>query len=154
MTAATTGRKITKLTIPQPAEPGVNLVGTLEQLDPDASTHGRRIALVSLSGVRLCAALIACCVDTAWYHGVSSASCPSSCGYAQPGSLRHKDYLFQKRLAQSLPMDSLRFDFRYGHIIPALILSSHYIYALVALSNLVASGNTQPSTKTSMIYEL
>jgi hypothetical protein len=25
----------------------------------------------------------------------------------------HKDYLFQKRLAHRLPMDSFRFDFRY-----------------------------------------
>ena len=29
-------------------------------------------------------------------------------------SLRHKDYLFQKRLASRLPFDSFRFDFRYG----------------------------------------
>lgn len=29
-------------------------------------------------------------------------------------SLRHKDYLFQKRLALRLPFDSFRFDFRYG----------------------------------------
>jgi len=28
---------------------------------------------------------------------------------------RHKDYLFQKRLAKKLPMDSFRFDFRYTH---------------------------------------
>jgi hypothetical protein len=27
----------------------------------------------------------------------------------------HKDYLFQKRLAKVLPMDSFRFDFRYVH---------------------------------------
>lgn len=25
---------------------------------------------------------------------------------------RHKDYLFQKKLAKALPMDSFRFDFR------------------------------------------
>jgi len=27
---------------------------------------------------------------------------------------RHKDYLFQKRLAQQLPIDSCRFDFRFA----------------------------------------
>ncbi|KAG2130647.1 ectomycorrhiza-regulated esterase [Suillus bovinus] len=31
------------------------------------------------------------------------------------GSLGHKDYLFQKRLAQRFPMDSFRFDFRGNH---------------------------------------
>ncbi|VDB90279.1 unnamed protein product [Peniophora sp. CBMAI 1063] len=77
MAATTTSRRSsTKLTIAQPAEDGVNLVGTLEQLDPDAPTQGRKIALI--------------------LHG----------------TMGHKDYLFQKRLAQNLPLDSFRFDFR------------------------------------------
>jgi len=71
-----TTKRTTKLEIPHTSEPGVNLVGTLEQLDPDAPTHGRKIALI--------------------LHG----------------TMGHKDYLFQKRLAQQLPLDSFRFDFR------------------------------------------
>lgn len=31
------------------------------------------------------------------------------------GTLGHKDYLFQKRLALALPIDSFRFDFRGSH---------------------------------------
>ncbi|KAI0313242.1 ectomycorrhiza-regulated esterase [Amylostereum chailletii] len=31
------------------------------------------------------------------------------------GTMGHKDYLFQKRLAQKLPLDSFRFDFRGAH---------------------------------------
>ncbi|KZP02038.1 hypothetical protein FIBSPDRAFT_1056144, partial [Athelia psychrophila] len=31
------------------------------------------------------------------------------------GAMGHKDYLFQKRLALRLPMDSFRFDFRGNH---------------------------------------
>ncbi|KAJ3559594.1 hypothetical protein NP233_g11227 [Leucocoprinus birnbaumii] len=31
------------------------------------------------------------------------------------GTMGHKDYLFQRRLAQRLPMDSFRFDFRGNH---------------------------------------
>jgi hypothetical protein len=42
----TTTKKTTKLTIPHTLEPGVNLVGVLEQLEPDAPTRGRKIALV------------------------------------------------------------------------------------------------------------
>ncbi|KAI0372117.1 alpha/beta-hydrolase [Pilatotrama ljubarskyi] len=34
------------------------------------------------------------------------------------GSLGHKDYLFQKRLAHRLPLDSFRFDFRGNHETP------------------------------------
>ncbi|KAI1789589.1 ectomycorrhiza-regulated esterase [Ganoderma leucocontextum] len=34
------------------------------------------------------------------------------------GSMGHKDYLFQKRLALSLPIDSFRFDFRGNHETP------------------------------------
>nr|VWP01728.1 CBFD_NFYB_HMF domain-containing protein [Ganoderma boninense] len=34
------------------------------------------------------------------------------------GSMGHKDYLFQKRLASGLPVDSFRFDFRGNHETP------------------------------------
>ncbi|KAF7325189.1 Peptidase-S9 domain-containing protein [Mycena kentingensis (nom. inval.)] len=34
------------------------------------------------------------------------------------GAMGHKDYLFQKRLAQRLPLDSFRFDFRGNHESP------------------------------------
>ncbi|KAF9221529.1 ectomycorrhiza-regulated esterase [Gyrodon lividus] len=71
-------RKSTKLHIPQPAE-DCTLVGILDQLEPDQSTHGRKIALI--------------------LHG----------------TMGHKDYLFQKRLALRLPFDSFRFDFRGNH---------------------------------------
>ncbi|KAK7682351.1 hypothetical protein QCA50_014556 [Cerrena zonata] len=67
-----------KLSIPQPREPGVSIVGVLEQLNP-GNTHGRKLALI--------------------LHG----------------SLGHKDYLYQKRLAHRLPIDSFRFDFRGNH---------------------------------------
>lgn len=41
-----TSRKSTKLSIPHTILPGINLVGVLEQTEPDAETRGRRIALV------------------------------------------------------------------------------------------------------------
>ncbi|KAI0035215.1 Alpha/Beta hydrolase protein [Vararia minispora EC-137] len=72
----TTSRKTTKLVIPHSSAEGINLVGLLEQLDPEAPTEGQRVALI--------------------LHG----------------TMGHKDYLFQKRLAQRLPIDSFRFDFR------------------------------------------
>ncbi|KAA1476889.1 ectomycorrhiza-regulated esterase [Dentipellis sp. KUC8613] len=72
-------RKSSKITLQQPAEPGVSLVGVLEQLEPAQPTRGRKIALI--------------------LHG----------------TMGHKDYLFQKRLAQRLPLDSFRFDFRGNH---------------------------------------
>ncbi|KZV78937.1 alpha/beta-hydrolase [Exidia glandulosa HHB12029] len=72
-------RKTSRIVIDHPDEPGVQLVGTLEQLEPSASTKGRPIALIC--------------------HGV----------------MGHKDYLWQKKLAQALPLDSFRFDFRSNH---------------------------------------
>ncbi|KAH9480227.1 hypothetical protein JR316_0006825 [Psilocybe cubensis] len=74
-----TDRASTKLHIPHPHEPGIQLVGVLEQLAPTESTHGRKIALI--------------------LHG----------------TMGHKDYLFQRRLALRLPFDSFRFDFRGNH---------------------------------------
>jgi len=71
--------KSSKLTIPHPLESDCSLVGVLEQLAPEQSTHGRNIALI--------------------LHG----------------TMGHKDYLFQKRLAVKLPLDSFRFDFRGSH---------------------------------------
>ncbi|KAG2065747.1 ectomycorrhiza-regulated esterase [Suillus decipiens] len=71
-------RKSTKLRIPHSQE-DCELVGILEQLAPEESTQGRKIALI--------------------LHG----------------TMGHKDYLFQKRLALRFPMDSFRFDFRGNH---------------------------------------
>ncbi|KIJ96163.1 hypothetical protein K443DRAFT_134214 [Laccaria amethystina LaAM-08-1] len=82
-----TDRTSTKLFIPHPAEVDCNLVGILEQLDPRQSTRERSIALV-----------------LNWYR-VEQKITPS----------RHKDYLYQKRLARRLPLDSFRFDFRGNH---------------------------------------
>jgi len=72
-------RTSTKLFIPHPIEANCTIVGILEQLAPEQTTKGRKIALI--------------------LHG----------------TMGHKDYLFQKRLALKLPLDSFRFDFRGNH---------------------------------------
>ncbi|KAH7100863.1 Alpha/Beta hydrolase protein [Auriculariales sp. MPI-PUGE-AT-0066] len=73
-------RITSRVVIPHPDEPGVELVGTLEQLvDLPTPAGPRPIALI--------------------LHGV----------------MGHKDYLWQKTLAHSLPLDSFRFDFRGNH---------------------------------------
>ncbi|KAJ7243773.1 Alpha/Beta hydrolase protein [Mycena rebaudengoi] len=77
-----TDRLSSRVQIPHPAEPNHPIIATLEQLAPEKSTQGRRIALI--------------------LHG----------------AMGHKDYLFQRRLAQRLPLDSLRFDFRGNHETP------------------------------------
>ncbi|KAK0443848.1 hypothetical protein EV421DRAFT_1803722 [Armillaria borealis] len=60
---------------PHPGEPTA-IHGILEQLEPEKSMQGRKLALV--------------------LHGLG----------------RHKDHLFLKQLASTLPIDSFRFDFR------------------------------------------
>lgn len=40
--------------------------------------------------------------------------------------IRHKDYIFQKRLALRLPIDSFRFDFRYASIFHAFVPHQRY----------------------------
>lgn len=124
-------RKSQKIRIQHTFEPGVSLVGILEQIEPSTSTKGRPIALVSPSYHK-----ISTCgrfdywtsVDFAWDDGVRGHSltliellvcslltaCPS-----------HKNYLFQKALAVRLPLDSFRFDFRY------LFLCVGYYYLLL-----------------------
>ncbi|KAJ7366358.1 Alpha/Beta hydrolase protein [Mycena albidolilacea] len=77
-----TDRFSTKLVIPHPTAPIPGIIGILEQLEPEKSTQGRKIALI--------------------LHG----------------AMGHKDYLFQRRLAQRLPLDSFRFDFRGNHETP------------------------------------
>ncbi|KAF4577417.1 hypothetical protein EYR36_005405 [Pleurotus pulmonarius] len=72
-------RLSTKLSIPHQAAPELSIVGVLEQVAPEQSTSGRKLALI--------------------LHG----------------TLGHKDYLFLKRLALRLPIDSFRFDFRGNH---------------------------------------
>lgn len=47
MSAPITTKKTTKLTIPHNIEHGVDIVGVLEQLEPERETRGRKIALVS-----------------------------------------------------------------------------------------------------------
>lgn len=47
MSTPITTKKTTKLTIPHNIEHGVNIVGVLEQLEPERETRGRKIALVS-----------------------------------------------------------------------------------------------------------
>ncbi|PIL22565.1 hypothetical protein GSI_15254 [Ganoderma sinense ZZ0214-1] len=77
-----TSKQTTKIAIPHTAQPGIAIVGVLEQVAPQEPTRGRKIALI--------------------LHG----------------SMGHKDYLFQKRLALGLPIDSFRFDFRGNHETP------------------------------------
>lgn len=48
MSTPITTKKTTKLTIPHNIEHGVNIVGVLEQLEPERETRGRKIAIVSL----------------------------------------------------------------------------------------------------------
>ncbi|TFK73186.1 alpha/beta-hydrolase [Pluteus cervinus] len=80
MSTATLPERISaKLYIQHQEDPECRIVGTLEQLQPNAPTQGRKIALI--------------------LHG----------------TMGHKDYLYQKRLALKLPMDSFRFDFRGNH---------------------------------------
>ncbi|ETW82132.1 Esterase/lipase/thioesterase [Heterobasidion irregulare TC 32-1] len=78
-------RQSTKVSIPHTSEDGISIVGSLEQLEPTKPTQGRKIAL---------------------FYAPHA--------YRSDGG-RHKDYLFQKRLALSLPLDSFRFDFRGNH---------------------------------------
>ncbi|KAF8158499.1 ectomycorrhiza-regulated esterase [Crassisporium funariophilum] len=78
-------RTSTKLFIQHPTERDCNLVGILENLSPNQSTHGRKIALVRETKTR-----------------INSLN-------------RHKDYLYQRRLANRLPLDSFRFDLRGNH---------------------------------------
>ncbi|TFK73187.1 alpha/beta-hydrolase [Pluteus cervinus] len=78
-TATLQERVSTKLYIQHQEDPECRIVGMLEQLQPNAPTQGRKIALI--------------------LHG----------------TMGHKDYLYQKRLALKLPMDSFRFDFRGSH---------------------------------------
>ncbi|KAJ7904807.1 ectomycorrhiza-regulated esterase [Mycena leptocephala] len=50
------------------------------------------------------------------------------------GTLGHKDYLFQRRLAQRLPQDSFRFDFRGNHESPGTWNQSAFVDDLEDLS--------------------
>ncbi|RDB18938.1 hypothetical protein Hypma_014332 [Hypsizygus marmoreus] len=89
----TDSRASTKLYIPHPTEPGCFIVGILEQLSPTSPTHGRKLALI--------------------LHGTMGYE---NLRISDAGSAHwHKDYLFQKRLGQRLPLDSFRFDFRGNH---------------------------------------
>ncbi|KAH0832138.1 Alpha/Beta hydrolase protein [Lanmaoa asiatica] len=81
-------RTSTKLRIPH-LSGNFSLVGVLEQLEPHQVTNERKIALVATMNI--------------YFYRFFYVS------------LRHKDYLFQKRLALRLPFDSFRFDFRGNH---------------------------------------
>ncbi len=52
MTSPITSKKTTKLRVDHPKDPETPLTGVLEQVAPEESTQGRRIALVS--GGRAC----------------------------------------------------------------------------------------------------
>ncbi|KXN82822.1 hypothetical protein AN958_02096 [Leucoagaricus sp. SymC.cos] len=82
-------RATTKVYIPHPNQPELSICGILEQYAPGTDTKGRKLALVEMK----------CCIDY----------------LVSPLKSSHKDYLFQRRLAQRLPMDSFRFDFRGNH---------------------------------------
>ncbi|KAK0193108.1 hypothetical protein F5146DRAFT_1120774 [Armillaria mellea] len=69
---------------PHPGEPTA-IHGILEQLEPKKSTQGRKLAL-----------------PVQWDLSVNN-----------PTIIRHKDHLFLKQLASTLPMDTFCFDFRY-----------------------------------------
>lgn len=105
-----------KLSIPQPQEPGASLVGILEQHDP-ANTRGKKLAIVS-QGLRRsqCSRLT---VGDAMLNQILHGSLGLVRSFFTDSNIdqynySHKDYLYQKRLAHRLPIDSFRFDFRYG----------------------------------------
>ncbi|EJF63394.1 ectomycorrhiza-regulated esterase [Dichomitus squalens] len=54
------------------------------------------------------------------------------------GAMGHKDYLFQKRLAQRLPIDSFRFDFRGNHETPGIWKYGHFLDDVADLEIVVA----------------
>ncbi|TCD70522.1 hypothetical protein EIP91_002867 [Steccherinum ochraceum] len=96
-----TSKKTSKLFVPveNTVECNVVLCGILEQLVPGESTRGRRLALILHGSMGFVASPyleVLAKIELTRYH-------------------RHKDYLFQKRLALSLPVDSFRFDFRGNH---------------------------------------
>ncbi|KDQ06802.1 hypothetical protein BOTBODRAFT_120994 [Botryobasidium botryosum FD-172 SS1] len=84
----------TRLLIPHPLQPECLIVGDLERRVPHEPTKGRKLALKV----------------GYWYlrRRVQTANTHH----------RHRDYLFQKRLARALPMDSFRFDFRGNNETP------------------------------------
>lgn len=113
-------RVSTRLVIPHETEPNVNLVGILQQVESGESTIDRNIALVRFRIYDRRNPLLSV-IDSAWNVRVSlTTSCFVFTGVRDLDTeflvLRHKDYLFQKKLAESLPLDSFRFDFRYAFI--------------------------------------
>ena len=121
---AMTDRTSTKLFIPYPAEASCSLVGILEQLDPRQSTHERSIALVCTWIWSIPAPLVALDMSLTscrlfrrfytvlWGQFISISPADWYRVEQKITSFRHKDYLYQKRLARRLPLDSFRFDFR------------------------------------------
>lgn len=72
MSAPITTKKTTKLTIPHNIEHGVDIVGVLEQLEPERETRGRKIALVSSKASYTTKKMLNMVyVGSAWYNGVS-----------------------------------------------------------------------------------
>ncbi|TFY75802.1 hypothetical protein EWM64_g8210 [Hericium alpestre] len=98
---STPARISTKISIAHPLETGAVLVGVLEQLEPDQPTKGRKIALI-LHGNYGCGHTLSLRLRRRILilHMLMRIT------------IRHKDYVFQKDLAQRLPLDSFRFDFR------------------------------------------
>ena len=142
-------RESIRICIPLSDNPEVKLVGVLERLEGGPQT-GRKLALVSNIKKE------SFCVynwhdsntiphpDSTWIIGVSDRI--SKLGHEQNRNVppRHKDYLFQKRLAKALPIDSFRFDFRSVRSIYLTIYHAHG-RSLRIEETMRASGPRYPS---------
>lgn len=64
-------QKMTRYYIPHPHEPGCEIAGDLEQVEPELPTHGRKVALVCL--LSILARQRSCCIESFFnqiLHGV------------------------------------------------------------------------------------
>lgn len=110
-------QKMTRYYIPHPHEPGCEIAGDLEQVEPELPTHGRKVALVCLLSSSSATKLYVLNPSSIRFYMELWGRLSHKLGMLlhQYTSNSHKNYLFQKRLAKLLPMDSFRFDFRYVH---------------------------------------
>lgn len=108
-------KKMTRYYIPHPQDLGCNIAGDLEQVESELPTHGRKVALVC----RLFfSATLPHASNSPWIRYYMALwgkrSLPIFGAFFDKARVdSHKDYLFQKRLAKLLSMDSFRFDFRW-----------------------------------------
>lgn len=111
---------IERVRIPYCSEDGSErgfLSGILQINDPKppAGTNPKRIALVSRPGTHLANVVpdTPSLTDLTWRSRVGlSTQLISGTAISQSRRLRHKDNLYQRQLAERLPIDSCRFDFR------------------------------------------